>query len=179
MSQNNWFAFHTFRNGKKSFLKRLEDENIERYIPMKAIRTLATNYDQAVTYEAIFPSLIFIKTDITTVRKLRQDFFSLASPYTEPGNSSAPAVIPDKEMEIFRFVLEKGCERLDAIDPVDQELCKGDKVQVLDGVFKGAEGYIVRIKGTRRLVVSINGVAAVATAYIPKEMLQKVEQEDL
>jgi len=144
---------------------------------MKAIRSLAVNYDEAITYQSVFPSLVFIKTDLATVLQLRQDFYSLASPYTEPGNTSKPATIPDKEMEIFRFVLEKGCERLDDIQAVDPALCKGDKVRVLDGVFKGAEGYIIRVKGTKRLVVSIEGVVAVATAYIPKEMLEKLPAE--
>lgn len=170
-SQTSWFAFRTFRNGKKSFLDRLENEGIEHYVPMKAVRSLASNYDETVTYQAVFPSLIFVKSTMQKTLDLRQDFFSLASPYTELGDTSRPAVIADREMEIFRFVLEKGCDRL---DPCELSLCTGDRVRVLDGVFKGAEGYIVRIKGTKRLVVSIHGVAAVATAYIPKEMLEKI-----
>lgn len=40
-------------------------------------------------------------------------------------------------------------------------------MRVTEGPFKGAEGYIKRIKGNRRLIVSIEGVVAVATTYIP------------
>jgi len=50
-----------------------------------------------------------------------------------------------------------------------------DRVRVIDGEFKGAEGYIKRIKGNRRLVVAIEGVVAVATAYIPSCYLEKVD----
>lgn len=46
------------------------------------------------------------------------------------------------------------------------ELRRGDRVRVTEGVFK-AEGYIRRVKGNRRLIVSIEGVVAVATTYIP------------
>ena len=43
----------------------------------------------------------------------------------------------------------------------------GDKVRVTGGPFKGAEGYIKRIRGNRRLVVALEGIIAVATTYIP------------
>ncbi len=43
------------------------------------------------------------------------------------------------------------------------------------GPFKGAEGYIVRVKNTKRFIVSIEGVAAVATGYIPKNFIEKID----
>ena len=45
---------------------------------------------------------------------------------------------------------------------------------VIDGKFKGAEGYICRIKKNSRLVVAIQGVCAVATSYIPQSFIQKI-----
>jgi len=47
-------------------------------------------------------------------------------------------------------------------------------VRVIDGKFKGAEGYICRIKKNSRLVVAIQGVCAVATSYIPQSFIQKI-----
>ena len=48
----------------------------------------------------------------------------------------------------------------------------GETVKVTDGPFKGAEGHIVRIKKDRRLVVTIRGVAAVATTFIHPQFLE-------
>ena len=48
---------------------------------------------------------------------------------------------------------------------------------VTGGIFKGAEGYIKRIQGNKRLVVSIEGVVAVATSYIPAVYLEKLEKD--
>ena len=45
---------------------------------------------------------------------------------------------------------------------------------VTGGPFKGAEGHIKRIKRDRRLIVTIKGVVAVATAYIHPSLLRKV-----
>jgi transcription antitermination factor NusG len=49
-------------------------------------------------------------------------------------------------------------------------------VRVTEGPLKGAEGYIRRIRKDRRLLVSIEGVVAVATSYIPMSQLMKVEE---
>jgi transcription antitermination factor NusG len=51
----------------------------------------------------------------------------------------------------------------------------GDKVRVLEGPLKGAEGYIKRIRKDRRLLVSIEGFIAVATSFIPPQFLAKAE----
>ena len=48
------------------------------------------------------------------------------------------------------------------------------RCRVTEGVFKGAEGYIRRVKGNRRLIVSIEGVVAVATTYTPGCFLEKI-----
>ena len=37
-----------------------------------------------------------------------------------------------------------------------------------------AEGHIVRIRGDHRLVVTIDGLCAIATGYIPRPFLQKI-----
>ena len=119
----------------------------------------------------LFPSLVFVQATRDYILRLRNALYMQAAPYRIPGMTE-PAVISDREMEIFRFVISKGC---DTLTPCDVNLCKGDRVRVLDGLFKDAEGYIVRIRGASRFVVSIRGVVAVATVYIPREFLEKVE----
>ena len=41
--------------------------------------------------------------------------------------------------------------------------------------FEGCEGVFMRLKGDRRVVVSIPGVVAVATAFIHPSLIQKLE----
>ena len=49
-----------------------------------------------------------------------------------------------------------------------------EHVKVIDGTFKGAEGYICRIKKNHRLIITVHGVCAVATSYIPQAFLKKI-----
>ena len=54
---------------------------------------------------------------------------------------------------------------------------RGDKVCIIKGSFAGIEGELIRIKGHKRVVVLLEGVAAVATTYIPASFLERVEQK--
>ena len=86
------------------------------------------------------------------------------------------AVVPDAQMEAFRLVTSQGADGLEFFSDEDiTRFREGHKVRVTDGPFKGAEGYIKRIRRDRRLLVSIEGIVAVATAHIPPEMLETVE----
>ena len=51
----------------------------------------------------------------------------------------------------------------------------GEKVRVIEGPFKGAEGIIKRIKKDRKLLVAIQGVVVVAISHIPSQFLEKIE----
>ena len=64
---------------------------------------------------------------------------------------------------------------LDFYDEYNPKFVKGDKFRVIGGLLKGAEGYVVRIKKDHKLYVSIKGLCAVTTGYIPKAFLQKIE----
>lgn len=78
-----------------------------------------------------------------------------------------PSLISEYEMDMFRLVTSSGAAGLDYFGGDSIVYGIGDRVRVTGGVFKGAEGYIKRIKGKRRLIVSITGICAVATSFIP------------
>lgn len=50
---------------------------------------------------------------------------------------------------------------------------EGEKVEVTDGIYKGATGYIKRIKKDRKLLVAVEGVAVVAISNIPMSCIAK------
>lgn len=86
-----------------------------------------------------------------------------------------PAEIPDSQMSNF-ILVTSASDDLIPLGQVSEEFLKGDRVRVKAGIFEGAEGVIKRIKGDRRLIVSIDGFTAVATCYIKPEFLEKVKE---
>jgi transcription antitermination factor NusG len=90
-------------------------------------------------------------------------------------DNKRPCVIPDKQMGMFQMVCSSGADGLEFFADDDMTRYRsGDRVRVLEGPLKGAEGYIKRIRKDRRLLVAIEGFIAVATSFIPPQFLAKV-----
>lgn len=168
--EEHWYAFRIFRNGKKFFMDTICNDGKRYFIPTRITRTIDLNYKEEIKKEVLFQNLVFVRAGQAYIENLATNLRSLAGIYRNTVTKEI-AQIPDTEMDTFIYVLTRGLEQLDIYEG---ELRKNDRVRVTEGVLKGAEGYIVRIKGNRRFVVSVSGVAAVATAYIPQSMLQKI-----
>jgi len=89
-----------------------------------------------------------------------------------------PGRIPDREMKIFRIATSVACTDPDAmyLGSDTARFCTGDRVRVTDGLYKGAEGYVKRIRHARKVLVAIQGVAVVALSNIHPQYLQKIEE---
>lgn len=204
--ERNWYAVKVFFNKVFKMEDILLDMDLETYLAvakvqlkgqehMRAARLLASvdenhrkdsRYIQEgpVIYERkpLVNSLIFVKAreeDLARIEKrLKDEFLSgqaLGFIY-KTADRKKYAVIPDKQMTSFRLVTQKGAEGLAFFSEDLMQFAQGDRVRVIDGPFKGAEGYIKRIKKDRRLLVCVEGVIAVATSYIPDKMLQIITE---
>jgi transcription antitermination factor NusG len=59
--------------------------------------------------------------------------------------------------------------------PNPENLQGGEKVRVIKGEFAGIEGELYRIKGHKRVVVRLEGLASLAMGnYIAKECLERI-----
>ena len=160
MQQNDeihWYAFRVFYNRMQPLVSDCREQALEYFAPTDLIR-----------------SLFFLHCHENEVSRFAFDHRVEAMVYTRMASREA-AVISDREMDIFRFVVTSGRQGLLLLGDDRPEYHLGDRVVVTDGPFKGAEGHIKRIKKDRRLVVTIPGVVAVATAYIHPSMLKRVE----
>lgn len=168
-----WYACKIYHNKMKDFKAQVAACGFEHYIPM---RIVSDNGIYAAGTEQpkrapIIPSLIFVRATDSFANWIRKNPAGYASVYCQPGTSE-PAIIRDDDMSTFIFVTTRELQTMEAVSP---DLAKGDKVRITEGILKGAEGYITRIHGTRRFIVTIEGVAAVATAFIPKQFIEKID----
>lgn len=85
-----------------------------------------------------------------------------------------PLTVLDKAMEDFIAVASTADEDLIYMTEVNSRLREGEKVIVKDGPFKGVQGTVVRIRKSRRIMVEIPGMLAVASAYVPLKDLEKI-----
>ena len=166
-----WFAART-RNGQElSIRKTLGDLGIENYIPTKeGVREYC---GRRTTREVpVIPCLVFL-------RATKADACALANGrgvpvwYVIDRATRSMLVVPDKQMEDFRRVLDVAP---DAICPPDTVFAPGDRVQVIKGGLKGIEGDIIEEPGRTYVAVNLGNILC-AKVKIPKSYLRLVTRD--
>ena len=79
--------------------------------------------------------------------------------------------VADREMENFMRVASVLDDRVLYLDYKDYIGKEGKRVRINEGTFAGVEGVIKRIKKNKHVVVQIEGVSAVAIAFVPSSYL--------
>lgn len=127
------------------------------------------------TYIAsVVPNILFICCTMEYVESLILNWPGSLYFYRFPDRIE-PQPIDEKQMRNFMLVTSAPEECLIHLDEVDRKFLMGQRVRVTGGVFEGAEGVVKRIKGDRRLIVSITGIACVATSFIHPSLLESID----
>lgn len=82
------------------------------------------------------------------------------------------AVIPDKQMEDFRFLLDFSEE---AVEMTNENIKAGDLVRVVKGSLRGMEGELIRHKGVTKVLVRIDMLGC-AMVNIPASFVEKLNK---
>lgn len=155
--------------------RELNDGGIETYLPSETVVRERPDGSRFKCRRPVISSLMFFKSTSEDALHVRKQLNDRAIVYSRPDDAERrPAPIPDKEMNMFMLVTSSGDDGLEYFQADDAKFCCGQRVRVTDGRFKGAEGFIKRIRGNRRLVVTVHGLCAVATSYIPGCFLEKI-----
>ncbi len=173
-----WFALKVFYNKVFEIEGQLKERDIRSYIPITTI-IVERNGVKKKVIRSLISSLMFFRTapeEVLALQPMLEGKAMVYSRRTECGRE--PVAIPDHEMNIFMLVTSSGESGVEYIGEDCPRYHKGDLVRVIDGPFKGSEGHIVRIKDDHRLVVTVQGLCAVATSYIPRCFLQKIENQN-
>ena len=192
-----WYALKVFFNKVFDIEDLLVRAGFETYVPVRKTelkgetflrvkKRLALQDDDRNDrkYEQVGPRIFKrepVVTSLAFVRAAEEDIPWISSQLEGKGfvyrtaDRKRPSVIPDKQMAMFRLVASSGEDGLEFFsDEKIVNYAQGDRVRVKEGPLKGAEGYIKRIRRDRRLLVAIEGFIAVATSYIPPQLLEKV-----
>ena len=118
-------------------------------------------------------SLLFVKCpikELVAFKSANNDWFM----YYKDATGKGPGPVKDEEMKAFMLVTSVHDGNLRVLGEDRPEYHQGDRVRVTAGVYKGAEGYIKRIRRSRELLVCVEGVTVVVISKIPPEYLEKI-----
>lgn len=145
----------------------LERDGFECYVPTRQERIERNGRIEQHTV-AVVHNLIFVRATREALdpwKRLHDEDAALR--YTIDKSTGRPMIVDDKSMTDFMRVIAQADDSLLFLDNPDIILTKGQKVEIILGPLKGIQGYILRIRRDRRVVVSLHGLVSVALASMP------------
>lgn len=169
-----WYAMRVTYGRELKLKEHLSVLEVNNFVPMQYKETIKLGQRHKKLVPAVH-NLIFIQSSREHLDALKKQV-DLVTPmrYMIDKATHLPIIIPERQMNDFIAVAGTLDEQLIYMKDVNAGIQKGDRVQIISGKFAGIEGDVLRIKRDRRVVITINGVVAVATAHIPSLLLEKI-----
>ncbi|MBR5674524.1 MAG: UpxY family transcription antiterminator [Muribaculaceae bacterium] len=167
-----WYAIRVTYHRELKVKEDLDARGITCFVPMQYRR----EERHGVMIKRLVPSvhnLIFIHITPSGMKEYKAST-DLPIRYMMNRETHKPIIVPSREMENFIKVAGTYEEKLIYLNPDPGDFAKGERVRIIGGMFAGAEGVFVRIKGDRRVLINIEGLVAVATTYVHPSMIEKI-----
>ncbi|MBR5835346.1 MAG: UpxY family transcription antiterminator [Bacteroidales bacterium] len=162
----NWFAIRVSYGRVLKFSAQLNDDGIEHFVPMCRKR-VERNGKTSVVFIPAVSNLCFVRATKSFVEEyLRRMGEVRYAHFMWEKSTRNPIIVSDKAMDDFIRVCRIMNDDALYLKDITEKLREGQRVRVTDGPFKGVEGTILRIRRSRRVVVELPGLLAVATNYV-------------
>jgi len=175
--QKVWYALRVTYNRELKVKADLDTRGIRCFVPMQ-YRREERNGQLVKRLVPSVHNLIFVYLEPSAMKDYKMST-ELPIRYIMDREKHKPITVPEHEMENFITVAGTYEEKLVYLNSDPGSFTRGDRVRVLGGMFEGAEGIFVRVKGDRRVVVNIPGVVAVATTFIHPSMIERIPDDEL
>ena len=173
--ETRWYALRVTYSRELALKEYLDAEKIESFIPMRYEYVVRKERKVRKLVPAVH-NLVFVRSTRARIDEIKTEkAYTLPTRYLMNRETRLPITIPERQMKSFIAVAGNYDEPIVYLDAATVALKKGDRVRITDGIFAGVEGMFVRVKGDRRVVVAIQGVMAVATAFVHPSMIEVIE----
>lgn len=140
--------------------KNFREGNADAFVPNYFIHKSVTFIKKHTTVrqiEKITPiGFIFLQGATKLLRKFLADNFPTDHLINNPLTGS-PAEIPDEQMQPFMRVMLNQPDRIKQLDKPISYFKEHPHIRILSGILQGLEGYVVRVNGSRSLVIDFAG----------------------
>ena len=145
-----WLVAYVRLHHEKKAAERLTAMNIENFLPVQE-EIRQWTYRKKKIKRVVIPMMIFVHVDAAERSQVLT--LSAISRYMVLHGEHTPAVIPDEQMERFKFMLDYSDE---AVEMCAAPLAPGELIRVVKGPLKGLEGELVEVDGKAKVVVRLD-----------------------
>lgn len=165
-----WLVAYVQSCLEKKTAQRLAAMGIECYLPVQSeIRQWS---DRRKRVDCLVISMM-IFVHVTPQERPLPLSLQAVSRYMVLRGESTPAVIPDEQMDRFRFMLDYSPE---AVEMCSAPLAPGDAVKVIKGPLAGLEGELITVNGKSKVAVRLDMLGC-AHVDVPIGFVEKKGEE--
>lgn len=181
-----WFVLRVSYGRINKAKTYVEAKGLECYVPLQYKEVRKQGKKRIIT-TPLLPSLIFVHASEEQVEALLHDnkvvanesrallsyYFNHTIHRQDNPDRNPPLIIRDEAMNNFIRLTSIKNPHIIPVTSNNIQFKLGNNVVVTEGEFKGVHGRVARIAGQQRVVVELFDGCIVATAYVPKEALEK------
>lgn len=165
-----WLVAYVQSCLEKKTAQRLAAMGIECYLPVQSEIRQWSDRRKRVE-RLVIPMMIFVH--VTPQERPLPLSLQAVSRYMVLRGESTPAVIPDEQMDRFRFMLDYSPE---AVEMCSAPLAPGDAVKVIKGPLAGLEGELITVNGKNKVAVRLDMLGC-AHVDVPIGFVEKKGEE--
>jgi transcriptional antiterminator RfaH len=165
----NWYALYTFSRTEKRVKERLEETNIEVFLPLT--RKLRKWKDRKkYVDEPMISSYVFVKVS-------EREYYNVLEiegivRYVTFSGKAAP--IPEWQIDIMKKIVDSKYPVMLTVE----KLQPGSKIRIISGVFTGIEGEMVDFRGKKNLIIRIDQVGQSILVNLPNEDVEVIKSDE-
>ena len=175
--QGAWYVLRVTYQRELPTREALTRLGIETFVPERIVRRRDRRGRFFTVREAALHNYNFVRTTKRGIGELKNFPLPMLPHVMHVGEGlKRPMIVPEAQMRHFMAVAGSLQPQVLYLSPSELDLAKGDRVRITGGLFAGVEGILLRIRQARerRVIVSIEGVAAVATTSVPASQIEKI-----
>jgi len=183
-----WFVLRVSYGRIQKAKEFVEAHQQECYVPMRH-KQVVKGGKRRIVIAPLLPSFIFVRAtskdadnllagqgaESSERRPVLSYYYDHTSYRKDAPGFNLPMTICDAEMDNFIKLTSVNNSHIIPVTSDHIQYKLGDNVVIADGEFKGIRGRVARIAGQQRVVVELFDGCMVATAYIPKEAMKRID----
>ena len=163
----NWLVVCVQSNREKKTYERLTVLGFEAFLPLQEEIHRWSDRSKKVR-RVVVPMVVFARLASTEyIQVLR---LPSVNRFMVLRGESTPALIPDSQMERFRFMLDYSEQ---AVEMCSEHLQPGEQVKVIKGPLTGLTGELMTMDGKSKVAVRINMLGA-ALVEVPVGFVERL-----
>jgi transcription antitermination factor NusG len=145
-NEREWYAIYTRPQWEKKVQTEIDRLAIETFLPLHKVENVWSDRRKIIE-RPLFPSYLFVCAN----PRERISALCPSGVVRMVCFNGRPAVVPREQIESVRLAVTAGRDLIDY-----PYLSSGEQVEIIDGSLQGVTGYVVEMRQTKYVVISVD-----------------------